>query len=101
MLLQHSRRYGGTFKSFALKLDVAPGTIYEWADKHPEFKEAKAKAENRQEHLMTCFGLKGMRGQFPVFHQAAWIFFMKCRFSGWNDAGPVDQQEDELEFNYS
>lgn len=96
-LIKHSGKLYGTLTRFAAKIGVHVDTLEDWARKYPEFKEAKLVAKTRQEAVMEKLGLKGMIGRHQSFHVAGWIFYMKARF-GWNDAGPNDQDDTDLEF---
>lgn len=46
---------------------------------------------------MMDLGYKGMTGRIRNFQTGVWIFWMKARFS-WNELGPADVEETELEF---
>lgn len=98
-LVEHSAQLNGTFTSFAAKLGVSRGLLDSWARTHKEFQEAKDIAKTRQEAVLEKLGIDGMRGRF-VFHQAAWIFYMKARF-GWSDTGPDEVDDNDLQFDYS
>lgn len=85
---------------FAVALQVCRDTLYEWADKHPEFSDALIRAREAAEAHHT----RNIRGQARLPAQATnlagYLGYMKCRFAGWRDikddgagkAVPISQQ---------
>lgn len=88
-----------SFTGFAVFIGVPRSAILEWARTHKEFGRAKEMAKDIFEEYWENFGHDGMQGKHLSFHQAAYIFNMRSRFA-WNDQGPADQEDDELEFEY-
>ena len=68
--------------AMALALGCVPKTIYNWAEKHPEFKEAFEKARVISQGSMEKFGLMGMAGELPKFNYKVWKDIMINRFPG-------------------
>ncbi len=58
-----------------------------------------ALAKDIQQAYWEEVGRLGMTGNYPSFHQASHIFYMKARF-GYSDSGPSEQEDDDLEFDY-
>lgn len=85
--------------ALAVQFGVPRETLLEWARKHKEMGRAKSMAQDIFEAYWEDFGHDGMQGKFPAFHQAAYIHRMRARFS-WSDQGPMDQEDDDLEFEY-
>lgn len=68
-----------TFEDFAESIGVDPGTVDDWAQKYPEFGQAKKRAKARQAHFIQVNALLGH--YTPAFS----IFFAKNNM-GWKDA---------------
>jgi hypothetical protein len=85
---------GGSVESFAGSIGVSKKTIYNWAEKFPEFGEAKAIGEMLSYKWWFDAGQAGlyMGGKENPFNTTVWIFAMKNRF-GWRDKQP-DEEED-------
>ena len=98
-IIEFARKPEGHFKAFAASIGVTSDCIHKWADKYPEFKQAKAIAKEVNEAAMMKLGIDGMQGRFrPGAWQGAWIFAMKARF-GLRDE-PQEQDDSEVEFDF-
>lgn len=92
---------GLSFESFAGEIDVCEDTLYEWANKHPEFSEAKKRAFPKNRLWWEKAGRGGLWGtKNEVFNSTVWIFNMKNRH-GWRDRVEVENKNIELTLNYS
>lgn len=98
-------REGRAFEQFASQCDVSINTTYEWAKKHPEFREAKKRAEALSLNWWLEQGRLSLNK--TVFRDTPWIFNMKCRFGkyGFNPDNTLntffdDDEENGLEFSY-
>jgi len=85
MLIDHMEQ-GLSFESFAGVVGTCRSTLYNWADSHPEFLDAKSRG--RDLNLLTwekMFAAKA-RGlpQAKDFDRTCIIFKMKCL--GWREA---------------
>ena len=80
-------KQGLGYESFASVPGVSIQTLYDWEKAHPEFLEAKKKA---QAHLMAWWERAGIKGEIPT---GTWIFNMKNRF-GWRDRQPEEVAEE-------
>jgi hypothetical protein len=98
---------GLSFESFAGLKKVSRQTIYDWADKHPEFLDAKNKGFEANRLFYERAGVQQvMTGQGSA---TALIFNLKNRFpSEWRDRrddentkieGPVYIQFDGVDIN--
>lgn len=99
---------GKTLKEFASSIDVHYSTLNNWAERHPDFKEAKQRSlqecENFYMKIGRTYGLYGRKTDkngnvvVPFFNTTVWIFILKCRF-GWRENDPVVNEEDlDVEF---
>jgi transposase len=75
---------GDSFESFAVRVDVSRGTLYEWLKVHPDFFNAKEKASERCEKWWVDLGKR--HAQDSV---AGYTFMMKARF-GWKETSAVE-----------
>lgn len=83
---------GFSFESFAAIVEVNIDTLYEWANVHPAFSEAKKLAFSKCRHYWEKLGIEGLHSKF--FNSAIWIYNMKCRFrKEWHDNITVDDYE--------
>ena len=86
LLIAHMKS-GLSFECFGAAVGVARDRVYEWANKHPEFAEAKKIAHNESLLFWEKAGLNGLwhgGGKNPQFNSSVWIFNVKNRF-GWKD----------------
>lgn len=71
---------------FAVALKVCRDTLYEWADKHPDFSDALMRAREASE----AYWIRNIRGQAQLPAQmtnlSGTLGYMKCRFVGWREA---------------
>lgn len=77
---------------FAVNIDVANSTIYEWANKHPEFSVALKKCQEMQEDIIVNNSLKGS------YNGAFAQFLLKNNF-GYRDKQEVDQTIQEIKID--
>lgn len=84
-LVQHMSE-GFTFDCYTEPL-VSRDTLYQWAEKHKEFSDAKRLGETLCFKFWQDLGIKGTKGEYFQFNSAAWIFNMKNRFK-WRDKQP-------------
>lgn len=77
---------------FAVNIDVAKSTIYEWANKHPEFSVALKKCQEMQEDIIVNNSLKGS------YNGAFAQFLLKNNF-GYRDKQEVDQTIQEIKID--
>lgn len=89
MLIDHCAK-GLSFATFSAAIDVNPDTLYEWCKAHPEFSEAKKKAQQACLTFWEQVGIDGMLNN-KDFGSPIWIFNMKARFGhmGWTDKHEV------------
>lgn len=87
-------RQGGTFKGFCGFIPISRSVAYDWLDKHPEFKEAKAIAECA--HMTWCDEQirEGIWGG-KAFNAVPLIFALK-NIHGWRDKIEINE-DDEAE----
>lgn len=90
-LIEHMKE-GLSFESFAAKCDCCKDTLYEWANVHEEFSDAKKIGSEHCRIFWEKLGTMGASGGLNNFNATAWIFNMKNRFrSEWNDTQKVEQ----------
>lgn len=98
---------GITFEEFASEIGVCLDSIYEWAEKYPEFRRAKIRAKQEMMNWMMKVGRScllgqrvGSKGKTAYVNTGMWIFMMKARF-GWRDEGEApDDEGSDVEFQY-
>lgn len=80
-------------------------TLHEWAQKHPEFAEAKRRAKQECLLYWMTVGEKailgkrlGPKGKSRAVNWPLWIFWMKARF-GWREESP-EQDDGDVDFDY-
>jgi hypothetical protein len=85
-LVEHMAQ-GYSFDAFGGKLLVGKRTLFDWLDKHIEFREAKDRGELACLYFWEKTGLAGTHGKIKGFQQSSFIFNMKARFAkyGWRD----------------
>jgi len=93
-LIEHMSR-GLSFHSFAGKVGVSRETLYNWAERYPEFLYSKKIGEQKSLYFWETTGNDGMREKEhkddegktlykEKLNSAIWIFNMKNRFK-WTD----------------
>jgi len=88
---------GGTFSGFCGEVRVAKSNVYDWVEKHKEFKEAKGIALGCHARWCDKQAREGMWGG-KAFNPTVWIFMMK-NMHGWKDKIEVsDYPEEEFVF---
>lgn len=81
---------GFSFESFAATIPVNPDTLYEWANKHIAFSEAKKVAWAKSLLFFEREALEVSTGDKKAFSTTMLIFIMKCRFRKiYNDTADV------------
>jgi len=91
MLIDHMAS-GLSFETFAAIIDTHRGVLYEWANKHQEFGDAKSTGHEKSELFWSEMGRDGTRGKIPGFIASTWIFTMKCRFK-YRDGSEISKQK--------
>lgn len=90
---------GYSFETFAAEVDTCKETIYAWTRKHPEFLDAKKRAEAKCQKWWEAQGRAGLFcGKDEKFNATVWIFNMKNRFywrDAKEDAAPPPPKNDE------
>lgn len=93
LLLEHVCK-GLSFESFGATIGVARDRVFEWAHMHPEFADAKKRAQDESLLWWESQAIDGLRGDRNApFNSAVWIFNMKNRH-GWRDNRDVTLQAD-------
>ena len=87
MLLSHMEE-GLSFKSFAGVIRASRATLYNWAEKYPEFEEAKEIGDSLSLLWWEKLGVDAAKGNIEGFNSASWIFNMKNRHD-WRDRKDV------------
>lgn len=77
---------------FAVNIDVNKSTIYEWADKHPDFSNALKKCQEMQEDIIVNNSLKGS------YNGAFAQFLLKNNF-GYKDRQEVEQTVQQIQIS--
>lgn len=72
-----------TLTNFAKKIGVARCTIYEWAERHPEFSDAVKRAQELQEEILMQNGLFGG-------YEKTFAIFTAKNVLGWRDKQDVE-----------
>lgn len=88
MLIDHMAE-GLSFESFAAVIFAPYRIMYQWADKHEDFKLAKDVGESLGRLFWEKAGRNGCLGKIPNFNTGAWTFFMRNRFN-WKNVTQVD-----------
>ena len=93
LLIKHMET-GYSFETFGAGIEVAPSTLYNWVDAHPEFKEAKKIAFAKCQMFWEKMGMEGifMGGKDNPFQAGMWNFNMGARFR-WSNK--VEQKIDQ------
>jgi hypothetical protein len=81
-LLEIHRSNGYSFETFGATLipSVHRDTLYEWANKHPEFSDAKKKAKDLGQLYWEKILNIGTLGKIQGFNVAGCIYSMKVQF---------------------
>ena len=90
-LIEHMRG-GGSVESFGAFLGekygnasaICKDTVYEWAERYPDFSDAKKIGTAFARKFYEDIGKRGMKGEYVAFNSTVWVFSMKNRF-GWRD----------------
>lgn len=82
LLIKHMSE-GLSFESFGGTVNVHDGTLFEWCEAYPDFKEAKRVGKYKCMQLYEKIGVGQAAGQIQG-STGAWVFNMKNRF-GWRD----------------
>lgn len=95
-LIEHMSK-GLSFEAFAGHVGVSKQTIYDWVDRHEEFKEAKDIATEKCRLWWESVGIKhivtrskseqGIGSKSTSLNSQVWTINMKNRF-GWRDRQP-------------
>jgi len=90
-LIEHMAR-GLSYESFGAVINVNRSNIYEWEKKHPEFRDAKKEAFEKNRLFWESVGVEGTLGNIKNFNATMWIFNMKNRFPNeWKDRSELKQ----------
>jgi len=91
MLIDHMAE-GLSFDAFAGKLGLERKTLYNWAKRYPEFKEAKQIGWDKNLFFWEKVGIDGILGRIKNFNAVAYIFNKKCRFPEWRERNSEEGQ---------
>ena len=83
LLIEHMSK-GMSFRSFAGSISCGIRTIYDWCDRHPEFKEAKEVAQGKCETFYTNLGLDLATGVIEKGNATAFVWLTK-NILKWTD----------------
>lgn len=92
MLIDHMAT-GLSFETFGATIDVARATIFNWADEHAEFLDAKKRAFDKcqvfwekigVDHILNVTEKRGFDSTTQSLNTGVWVFNMKNRFK-WTD----------------
>jgi hypothetical protein len=98
MLMEFATAYPySSFVGFAVYIGIPRNMVHAWAKKHEQFARAKQMATDIFETYWANLGHTGTTRK--NFQGGVWSFNMKARFS-WNDQGPPDRDNEELEWDY-
>jgi len=78
-LIKHMEQ-GLSFRSFAGACRVSIQTIYDWADRYPQFLDAKKIGMGLSMIVWEKIGLKGAIGQIANFNATTYIYETSNRF---------------------
>lgn len=71
---------GKSLAAVCAAMDIGRQTLYDWKDKHVEFKEALDRGIQKAQSYWEEMGCDGISGEIKGFAAAPWIFTMKNRF---------------------
>jgi hypothetical protein len=101
MLIDHMKD-GHSFASFGAKIDQGRTTLYDWLERHPEFREAKEIAENKALNLIETvflgitFGRQVGDLEMKKVNMAGLIFWLKTRGrKEYSEKYEVELKQDE------
>lgn len=104
MLIDHMSQ-GKSFESFGAKANAGYRTLYDWVEKHPDFREAKQIAEMKALDFLETMSIakvsgKSIQGFDPKKSDTAMlIFYQKTRFHKvYGEKKPEIDDDDDLEF---
>ena len=100
MLIKHLAK-GYPIETFAAEINVNPDTIYEWANRHPEFSEAKKIGlAHCIKFYIDMFHENKLTTKGSSFQQACWIFTMR-NIAKWTDKVEVTSDKNNpIVINY-
>ena len=83
---------GYSFEAFAGKIGVCKQTLYSWAEKNPEFLDAKKTAFDKCRLWWESQAIEGVFNENGrTFNSANFIYNMKCRFRDeWTEVNKVE-----------
>lgn len=87
---------GESLVAVAAELGVSRKTVYEWKDKHPEFKEAIEDGLARSQRYWEQMGHDGTTGANKDFCATPWMFTMKSRFRADYAEDKKDDSKDSV-----
>ena len=91
-LIEHMSQ-GLSFESFVAIANVHRSMLYQWLDRHKDFKNAYELGHAKGRLYWEVMGINGCAGRVDGFSAAVWIFTMKCRF-GYRDGTETGEQAD-------
>lgn len=94
-LIEHMAQ-GYSFETFGAVVNVCYKTLYNWADKHSEFLQAKQLGITRSRMFWEKLGIAGTAGKIPGFQSGTWMFNMKNRF-GFTDIHRIDSRHIDVQ----
>lgn len=83
MLIDHMEK-GLSFESFAGTINACDDTLRNWANRYPEFFNARKEGYAKNRAFWEKLGMAGLTGKIAGFNASVWIFNMKNRFK-WTD----------------
>ena len=89
---------GFSKEAAAAQIGVAKQRLYDWAEKHEEFRDAIKEGEQRCLNFWEGIGIQGVRGHIEGFNASAWIFNMKNR-AHWRDRQDVTSGDQPISIN--
>jgi len=93
-LIDHMSQ-GYSFGSFAGKILVNRDTLFEWANKHKEFSDAKEIGLAANLYKLEGIGLMATLGKLKI-NQRAWEMFMK-NIHQWKEKVDITSDNDPIE----
>lgn len=93
-LIEHMEN-GLSYESFAGSLGVARQTLYNWEEKHKEFKLAHEIGVAKSQLFWEELGIKGTAGFVNKFNALSWLFNMKNRFD-WKDKKDITTDGEKI-----
>lgn len=97
-LIDFARRTGKPFSYFGPEIGVCRATLHNWAREHPDFLDAKKRANELAAAFMFDLGMRAAQGKVRGFNMGAFAMIMKnCH--GWRDNPDPPEEEMELIFD--